>query len=151
VGLRRAGPLDLKPRGGEASDEKTLVIGFVPHAGNNISLCQSRPPDRPESLSRLTFAPIVFCGKLRADRSCEDKVGNMPLSLTDVLLSPVERPRCNRCRTSMNLTSIIPRPDHSERRIFECPKCRYINTKIAIDPLRSKEINRLTDNVRPPA
>ena len=75
----------------------------------------------------------------------------MPLSLTDVLLSPIERPRCTRCRTRMNLTSIVPRPEHSEKRTFECPKCDFIETKIVSDPLSSEEANRLTENILPPA
>ena len=74
----------------------------------------------------------------------------MPLSLTDVLLSRIERPQCSRCRTPMNLTSITPRADHSEKRIFECPKCWFIDTKFAIDPLQSEEVDRLADNVWPP-
>jgi hypothetical protein len=34
----------------------------------------------------------------------------------------------------MNLTSITPRPDHSEKRVFECPKCSFIDTRVAIAP-----------------
>jgi hypothetical protein len=51
----------------------------------------------------------------------------------------------------MNLTSITPRADHSEKRVFECPKCRFIDTKFAIDPLQSNEVDRVPDNVRPTA
>jgi len=72
-------------------------------------------------------------------------------SLTDVLLLPIERPRCDRCLSRMNLTSLAARPDGSEKRTFECPKCDFIETRIEPDPLRSREINRLTDNIRPPA
>jgi hypothetical protein len=75
----------------------------------------------------------------------------MPLSLTDVLLIPIERPRCGRCRTRMNLSSIVPRPDHSEKRTFECPKCDFIETRMVSDSLKSKEVTRLADNIRPPA
>jgi hypothetical protein len=74
----------------------------------------------------------------------------MPLSLTDVLLTPIERPRCVRCRTQMNLTSIVPRPGRTEKRTFECPKCDFIETKVVSDPLSPEEINRLTENILPP-
>ncbi len=74
----------------------------------------------------------------------------MPLSLTEVMLSPIERPRCLRCRMRMNLTSIVPRPDRSEKRTFECPKCNFIETKVVPDPIRSEGINRLANNIRPP-
>ena len=74
----------------------------------------------------------------------------MPLSLTDALLIPIERPRCGRCRTRMNL-SIVPRPDHSEKRTFECPKCDFIETRMVSDSVKSKEVTRLADNIRPPA
>jgi hypothetical protein len=74
----------------------------------------------------------------------------MSLSLTEVMLSPIERPRCLRCRMRTNLASLAPRPDGSEERTFECPKCDFTETRIIPDPLRSREINRLADNVRPP-
>ena len=68
-----------------------------------------------------------------------------------MLLSPIERPRCVRCLTRMNLASLAPQPDRSEKRTFECPHCDFIETRIVPDPLASEEINRLTDNIRPPA
>ena len=51
----------------------------------------------------------------------------------------------------MNLASLSPRPDRSEERTFECPHCDFIETRIVPDLLASEEINRLTDNIRPPA
>jgi hypothetical protein len=72
-------------------------------------------------------------------------------SLTDVLRLPIERPRCLRCQSRMNLISLAARPDRSEKRTFECPKCDFIETKVVPDPLGSREINRLTDHIRPPA
>jgi len=79
----------------------------------------------------------------------------MPLSLTDVLLMPIERPRCGRCHVQMNLSSIMPRPDHSEKRTFECPKCDFVEISVVPDSLSSDEVNRLADNIladniRPP-
>jgi hypothetical protein len=74
----------------------------------------------------------------------------MSLSLTEVLLSPIERPRCDRCRARMDLTSLVPRPGRAEKRTFECPKCDFIQTKVVSDPLGSEEVNRLADNIRPP-
>jgi hypothetical protein len=79
------------------------------------------------------------------------KVSRMTPSSSDSLLSPIERPRCVRCRTRMDLTNIVSRSDRSEKRTFECPKCAYIETKIASDPLLSEQIGRLTTNIRPPA
>jgi hypothetical protein len=49
----------------------------------------------------------------------------------------------------MNLTSIVRRPDRSEKRTFECPKCDFIETKVVSDPLSSEEVNRLTANILP--
>jgi hypothetical protein len=63
----------------------------------------------------------------------------MRLSLTDVLLWPVERPDCARCRSLMNLTVITPSSDFCEERQYECPKCGFIETKIAIDPITSRK------------
>jgi hypothetical protein len=75
----------------------------------------------------------------------------MPFSLTDVLLSPIERPRCGRCRTRMNLATIVPRANRSEERTFQCPKCDLIEIKVVTDPLTSEQAHRLADGVRPPA
>jgi hypothetical protein len=51
----------------------------------------------------------------------------------------------------MNLTSIAPRADHSEKRTFECPKCDFIDTKVVSDPRGSEAADRLADTIRPPA
>ncbi len=75
----------------------------------------------------------------------------MTSSLTDVLLSPIERPRCVRCRTRMDLTTIAPRPDGTEKRTFECSKCAFIETKIASGPLNSDALVRMANGVRPSA
>ena len=88
--------------------------------------------------------------KSPSEFSLSYEVSDMLLSLTGVLLSPIERPPCMRCRTRMNLASIAPRPDHSEKRAFKCPKCHFIETVVVPDPIRSEEINRLADNVKPP-
>lgn len=69
----------------------------------------------------------------------------------DLALSPIERPRCDRCQSLMLLARISPLPGGSERRTFECPKCNAIETKTVADPLRSESIGRLTNNVRPPS
>jgi hypothetical protein len=79
------------------------------------------------------------------------KASDMTASLTDFLLTPIERLRCSRCGARMNLTSIEPRPERSEKRIFECAKCNFASTTIVSDPLTSEESNRLANNIRPPA
>jgi hypothetical protein len=68
----------------------------------------------------------------------------------DVMLTAIERPRCVRCETRMRLVSIAPLPDGAERRTFECEKCSSIETRTVADPLKSKTVERLTSNVRPP-
>jgi hypothetical protein len=39
--------------------------------------------------------------------------------------------------------------DGSEKRMFECTKCHFIETKTVADPLKSDAVERLTTNVRP--
>jgi hypothetical protein len=51
----------------------------------------------------------------------------------------------------MKLTSFVARSDGSEKRTFECPKCAFMDTRIASDPLKSEAIARLADSIRPPA
>jgi hypothetical protein len=50
----------------------------------------------------------------------------------------------------MMLARIEPLGDGSEKRTFECPKCYFIETKIADDPLKSDAVVRLAD-LRPPS
>jgi len=50
----------------------------------------------------------------------------------------------------MNLSSLAARPDHSEKRIFDCPHCGFIETRVVPDPLACEEVHRLAENVRPP-
>jgi Zn finger protein HypA/HybF involved in hydrogenase expression len=63
---------------------------------------------------------------------------------------PIECPHCGRCRTRMDLTSIVRKPGRSEKRTFECPKCNFIETKVVSGPLGSEQVNCLTDNIRSP-
>ena len=66
-------------------------------------------------------------------------------------LIPIERPRCTRCQTPMMLARREPHLNGSEKRTFECPKCNFIETKIADDPLKSDAVVRLADSLRPPS
>jgi hypothetical protein len=66
-------------------------------------------------------------------------------------LTAIEQPRCGRCQTRMELLSAFPKPDHSEKRIFECPKCHFIETKVIADPLTSNDIRRLASLLQPPS
>jgi hypothetical protein len=50
----------------------------------------------------------------------------------------------------MDLASTVTRPDRSEKRTFECSKCHFIETRVVPDPIRSEELNRLAENVKPP-
>jgi hypothetical protein len=68
----------------------------------------------------------------------------------DPILLPIERPRCSRCQARMRLGRIQPLPDGSEKRVFECPKCDLVETKIIADPLRSELVSRLTESIKPP-
>jgi hypothetical protein len=72
------------------------------------------------------------------------------VSLADVMLTAIERPRCVCCHTRMRLARITPLPDRSEERIFECQKCSFSETRTVADPLKSEAVERLTSNVRPP-
>lgn len=69
--------------------------------------------------------------------------------LADLL--PIECPRCVRCLTRMRLADAVLGSDRSEKRIFECAKCNATEIRFVADPLDSEELNRLTDNLRPPA
>ena len=72
------------------------------------------------------------------------------LSLSNVALTPIERPRCSRCQTRMMLARITLRPDGSEQRMFECAKCNGTEIITVADPLKSEAVARLAANVRGP-
>jgi hypothetical protein len=45
-------------------------------------------------------------------------------------VSSIECPLCSRCRTRMVLIKMELRPQGAEKRMFECSKCHFIETKI---------------------
>jgi hypothetical protein len=54
------------------------------------------------------------------------------------LLSAFERPRCARCQTKMLLERVSGGPVGFEHRLFECPRCDHVETRvIAADPFDS--------------
>ena len=77
--------------------------------------------------------------------------GQAMSSLVKRSLTAIERPRCGRCQTRMELLSAATKSDNSEKRIFECQKCHYIETKIVADPLTSREVQRLTSGLQRPS
>ena len=52
-------------------------------------------------------------------------------------ISPLERPRCNRCKNRMTLIREEPREGNHEKRMFGCSKCNFMETRIVDDPLKS--------------
>jgi hypothetical protein len=72
------------------------------------------------------------------------------MTSTEIPLTPIERPRCANCQTRMLLMRSSPLPNGAEKRIFECPKCSFSETRTVDDPLRSEAVERLTEHVRPP-
>jgi hypothetical protein len=54
-------------------------------------------------------------------------------------LSPFELPQCARCSNRMLLERVSAGPVGFEHRLFECPKCNNVETRvIAADPFNSK-------------
>jgi hypothetical protein len=65
-------------------------------------------------------------------------------------LMPIERPLCPRCRARMMLARISPAPGHKEKRMFDCPKCNFIDTVTVMDPLKSESTGWLSSELRRP-
>ena len=51
----------------------------------------------------------------------------------------------------MDLAQVQTQPDGSEKRIFECCKCKFVETKLLADPMKSEAVSRLAEGVRPPS
>jgi transposase-like protein len=65
-------------------------------------------------------------------------------------LMTIERPHCPRCRTRMMLARVSPASDSKEKRVFECPKCNFMDTVTVSDPLESRSTGWLLGELRPP-
>lgn len=101
-------------------------------------------PDRPAACAD---DPIKLRG---AAMSRPDEKAMFKSSLTDVALTAIERPRCDRCSSRMILARAAPLPNGSEKRMFECPKCHFMETRTVADPIKSDAVERLTSHVKPP-
>ena len=66
-------------------------------------------------------------------------------------MASIEHPRCPRCSTRMALQRTHAQKDGFEKRMFECAKCHYIETKMVADPLKSDAVARLAQSIRPPS
>jgi hypothetical protein len=76
-------------------------------------------------------------------------VTESPCPVVKVMMS--ESPRCQRCFSRMVLARAEPAKGGLEKRIFECPKCHFTETKVIGDPLKSGDVIRLTETLRPPS
>jgi DNA-directed RNA polymerase subunit M/transcription elongation factor TFIIS len=70
---------------------------------------------------------------------------------SNATLLPIERLRCGRCQMRMDLVRVQTRPDGSEKRIFECCECKFVEAKLLADPINSEAVSRLVEGVRPPS
>jgi hypothetical protein len=66
-------------------------------------------------------------------------------------LAAIEHPRCSRCSMRMALIRSESRKDGFEKRTFGCAKCKFIETKMIADPLKSDAVARLANSMRPPS
>gem|GEM_PF-874810 len=99
----------------------------------------------PPGADRNELRQIVIGLKWMVKRRLETAAKSSPTLL------PIERPRCGRCQTRMDLAQVQTQPDGSEKRIFECCKCKFVETKLLADPMRSEAVSRLAQGVRPPS
>jgi hypothetical protein len=66
-------------------------------------------------------------------------------------LTAIERPRCSRCQARMMLERVSSGPIGFEHRLFECPRCDQVETRVvASDPLKSNAVGWLAGELRTP-
>jgi DNA-directed RNA polymerase subunit M/transcription elongation factor TFIIS len=98
----------------------------------------------PPGADRNELRQIALGLKWMARRKLEMAAKSNPTLLS------IERPRCGRCQTRMDLAQVKTRSDGSEKRIFECSKCKFVETKLLADPIKSEANCRLAAGIRPP-
>jgi hypothetical protein len=116
----------------------------------------SREPSRQIFLRVVSFLiaapPWAFIGDSEfGNARAQTRMSAMPSSPSPLM--PIECPLCPRCRTRMMLVllaRISPAPDHKEKRMFDCPKCNFIDTVTVLDPLKSESTGWLSSELRPP-
>lgn len=66
-------------------------------------------------------------------------------------LSAIERPRCPKCQTRMNLARTSPGPSGHGIRTFECTKCEQILKEMIVnDPMKSDKAGWAASGLKPP-
>jgi hypothetical protein len=66
-------------------------------------------------------------------------------------LMPIERPRCAKCHSRMNLARIAPGSKGFDVRTFECGKCEHVHiVTVDIDPMKSAKVGWLAGELKPP-
>lgn len=66
-------------------------------------------------------------------------------------LMAIERPRCPKCTSRMNLVRIMPGPKGFDLRNFECDKCDHVvMLTVATDPMKSDAMRWLAGDLKPP-
>jgi hypothetical protein len=94
---------------------------------------------------KRTIGAIQFRKSMRK-KNASAQYAEQPGSFSGQKTTPIECPRCSRCRTRMTLLKLEPRTNGAEKHMFECSKCHFIETKY---PLKSDAITCLASNVRP--
>jgi Zn ribbon nucleic-acid-binding protein len=72
------------------------------------------------------------------------------MSLSEILITPIERPRCPKCQRRMKLQRVAPGPKGTEVRSFECAKCDHAETRALPDPMKSGAVKWFAGELRSP-
>jgi hypothetical protein len=57
----------------------------------------------------------------------------------------IHLPECPNCQIRMLLARTVQISQNSEKRTFDCPKCKFVHAEIVDDPLRSVAVPQLTN------
>jgi predicted Zn finger-like uncharacterized protein len=72
------------------------------------------------------------------------------LSFPELLLTPIERPRCPNCQTRMMVIRIEASPAGADLRTFGCRHCKNVHKALAEDPLKSDKARWLNSALKRP-
>ena len=135
----------------ESADEGSLGVAPGSLLFLKMSNIDQQPRNSGAHAGSITAPPSATIGDRELVMLPPNAGKQSDLIPTRLDLTAIERPRCSRCQTRMMLERVSLRPIGFEHRLFECPKCNHVETRvIASDPFKSMVTGWFAGELRAP-